>query len=255
MPTIWNTSSFLSAASNSSTESSKALIVLNLPITKPEIFYRVWRSCQIRYCADGGANRLYDFFDSDKERRQFLPDLIKGDLDSLRSDVRSWYEQAGVRVVEDPDQYSTDLMKCISSIQAHEKAISANLDIILFGGLTGRLDQTIHTLHYLHKLRTERDKVWVVSDDEVAWCLDAGEHEIPIDHGILGPTCGILPLGVTDAVISTKGLRWDVENWETSFSTQISTSNQLVSTEPVVKITTNRPVWWNVAIQDLAVSK
>lgn len=50
--------------------------------------------------------------------------------------------------------------------------LTLQFDLILIGGLTGRLDQTVHTLSYIHKLRTTRARVWVVSDDEVAWCLD-----------------------------------------------------------------------------------
>jgi thiamine pyrophosphokinase len=37
-----------------------------------------------------------------------------------------------------------------------------------------------------------------------------GKHEIAIDHAILGPTCGILPLGLATAQITTTGLEWDV---------------------------------------------
>jgi thiamine pyrophosphokinase len=45
-------------------------------------------------------------------------------------------------------------------------------DIIVLGGLSGRLDQTIHTLSYLHKLRKSRDRVFAVTDDNVGWVLD-----------------------------------------------------------------------------------
>ena len=36
-----------------------------------------------------------------------------------------------------------------------------------------RLDQTVHTLSLLHKLRRSRQRVFVVTDDNVAWLLDA----------------------------------------------------------------------------------
>lgn len=139
----------------------------------------------------------------------------------------------------------------------------------------------------------------MVSDDEVAWCLDTvrlpalrssakpsdfdalrlglkGKHEIEIDHATLGPTCGILPLGLASAQITTTGLEWDVgtsltsnvsfvlrspaatyefsatcsaEDWETSFDTQISTSNHLVLGKDVT-IETTGPVWWCCAITE-----
>lgn len=44
---------------------------------------------------------------------------------------------------------------------------------MLLGGLSGRLDQTVHTLALLHKLRTVRARVFAVCDDTVGWVLDA----------------------------------------------------------------------------------
>lgn len=44
--------------------------------------------------------------------------------------------------------------------------------VIILGGLSGRLDQTIHTLQLLHKLRKERSDVYAVTDDNIGWVLD-----------------------------------------------------------------------------------
>ena len=52
---------------------------------------------------------------------RYLPDLIKGDLDSLRPDVRAFYEAHGVPVVQQDDQDSTDLMKCIQALEEKER--------------------------------------------------------------------------------------------------------------------------------------
>lgn len=71
---------------------------------------------------------------------RYIPDLIKGDLDSLRLDVRSYYEtlvrnsgcpshrsylmseEKGVLVVEEKDQNLTDLMKCVLALEDKEKS-------------------------------------------------------------------------------------------------------------------------------------
>ena len=37
-----------------------------------------------------------------------------------------------------------------------------------------------------------------------------GEHTIEIDHTLLGPTCGLLPVGVDSAKLRTTGLRWNL---------------------------------------------
>lgn len=78
-------------------------------------------------------------------------------------------------VVEDRDQYATDLMKCIDSVKELEARQNAGQQrgILVFGGLSGRLDQTVHTLSLLHKLRKTRERIFVVTNDCVAWVLDA----------------------------------------------------------------------------------
>jgi hypothetical protein len=59
----------------------------------------------LRVCADGGANRLFDELPAmlpsqapDAVRAAYLPTAIKGDLDSIRPDVLSFYSQRGVTV-------------------------------------------------------------------------------------------------------------------------------------------------------------
>jgi thiamine pyrophosphokinase len=75
----------------------RALIILNQPFSF-SLLHRLWTTSEWRCCADGGANRLYDVLggasNSEVEPTtccRYLPDLIKGDLDSLRGDVRKYY--------------------------------------------------------------------------------------------------------------------------------------------------------------------
>ncbi|KAG6917006.1 hypothetical protein DXG01_004271 [Tephrocybe rancida] len=237
-------------------ETPRALIILNQPFSR-ELFNRVWNSSAWRSCADGGANRLYDIFVGDPASRAcFLPDVIKGDLDSIREDVRSYYASLGVPVVHDEDQDSTDLMKCVGAIQEKEcRELGAKYDIVLLGGLSGRLDQTIHTLSYLHKLRKTRERVFAVTDDNVGWVLDVGEHVIEIDHDLLGQTCGLLPVGIDETILTTSGLRWNLDNCPSSFDGMVSTSNHLVPEEKEVRIKTSRPIWWTAELRKLGLKR
>jgi len=172
----------------------------------------------------------------------YIPDLIKGDLDSLEPSVRRWYEAKGVRVIQDEDQNSTDLMKCIDSVREMEVALDTQFGIIILGGLSGRLDQTVHTMSLLHKLRKSRQHTYVVTEHNVAWVLDAGEHHISLDLSVIGPTCGLLPVGVSSTVLSTKGLVWDLEDSVSSFDGLVSTSNAFQSEQVWIK--TSQPIWW-----------
>ena len=89
-----------------------ALVILNSPIQSPPslVFQHLWDSSSFRVAADGGANRLYDFNSS------LLPDAIRGDLDSLRPNVRAHYEERGVSVTRDCDQNTNDLDKALQLI-------------------------------------------------------------------------------------------------------------------------------------------
>ncbi|KAJ8521126.1 hypothetical protein ONZ45_g2172 [Pleurotus djamor] len=179
----------------------------------------------------------------------FLPHLIKGDLDSARPEVVAYYSSQGVPVIQDHDQNSTDLMKCVAALTELENETGCAYDLIILGGLSGRLDQTIHTMSYMHKLRKQRDHVYVVTDDSVGWVLDSGEHTIDVDHDVLGPTCGLLPVGIEGTVLSTKGLRWNLSNSPSSFDGMVSTSNHLVPAHAQVWVKTSKPIWWTAEIR------
>ena len=84
--TPWNTD-FLSGDKQSTAR--RALVILNQPFSLA-LLHRVWATTQCHFCADGGANRLHDVLD-DEQRPEFLPDLIKGDMDSIRDVVRTYY--------------------------------------------------------------------------------------------------------------------------------------------------------------------
>lgn len=46
-----------------------AMIILNQPITRKDIFLRAWAASEMRLCADGGANRLYDLFNDEQRSK------------------------------------------------------------------------------------------------------------------------------------------------------------------------------------------
>lgn len=252
--TSWNID-FLHSHTSSS---RRALIIVNQSFSA-RLFHRLWNSCTWRCCADGGANRLHDIFDDPEFmkrkafRGEYLPDLIKGDMDSIREHVKSYYASHGVPVVEDHDTETTDLMKCVSALQEKEQTQHdvQQYDIIILGGLSGRLDQTISTLSYLHKLRKTRTRIFAVTDDNVGWVLDAGEHIIAIDHNLLGQTCGLLPVGIDSTILTTSGLRWNLTEHPSSFDGMVSTSNHLLPEEKEVKVTTSKPIWWTAELKQL----
>ncbi|KAF6252257.1 hypothetical protein COO60DRAFT_1704370 [Scenedesmus sp. NREL 46B-D3] len=106
------------------------LILLNYVL--PPQTAHLWQQATTRICADGGANRLYDQIpvmlpgtDPFAAREAHLPDLIKGDLDSVRADVTDFYTSRGVPFIDlSSDQETTDLEKCLLFLEGRLRAMS-----------------------------------------------------------------------------------------------------------------------------------
>lgn len=60
--------SFLQINNPSYNIKRRALIILNQPFSYP-LLSLVWNATQIHFCADGGANRLYDLLDEQTRQR------------------------------------------------------------------------------------------------------------------------------------------------------------------------------------------
>lgn len=196
-------------------ESAKsALLVLNQEINVPSIFLKLWDTFKIRVCADGGANRLYDFFkDNESDRTKYLPDYIIGDFDSLKPEVEDYYRKAGVVIIRQKTQFSTDFTKALYLISVHfnspkfkeivTKSTEANHSIELYagihewydktlkensskilerisllalGGIDGRFDQTIHSITHLYTLSTPESqfKLCYLSATDLIFFVPAG---------------------------------------------------------------------------------
>lgn len=222
------------------------MIILNQPITRRDTLMRVWYASTLRYCADGGANRLYDALDPE-ERERMLPTMIKGDLDSIRPDVKAFYASRGVAIKRDPSEYATDLQKNLDEVESIEKTSGKHFSVVFLGGLSGRLDQTLHVLSVMFKLREKRRDTYVISEESLAWVLDTGVHLIEVDHSSMGQTCGLLPVGVNEAYVRTEGLKWNLD-WVTSVQGELSTSNHLTH-ENAVLVDTSAPIVWTVEIK------
>ncbi|CAH1763487.1 5363_t:CDS:2 [Entrophospora sp. SA101] len=203
------------------------LVILNQPLLIDGLFKRLWGNAKYVLCADGGANRLYDKFKGTDLHGKFIPKIIRGDLDSLRDDVRDFFDKNGVLIEEDKDQNSTDFKK------------------LALGATGGRFDQAMSHINYLHQLKNQH-QIYLLSNENIIFLLDKGKHQLFCDKNIEGPTCGLLPIGVEAAVITTTGLKWNLENTSTSFGKLVSTSNHLE--DDIITIETDSPIVWTVEL-------
>ncbi|KAK6457054.1 uncharacterized protein RJT20DRAFT_127186 [Scheffersomyces xylosifermentans] len=271
-------------------EERTALMILNQSLHGLNL-RALWKRTNIHICADGGANQLFDYFqDKTNEsstalREQYIPNYIVGDFDSLRDDVRSYYEIRGTRVIEQTSQYSTDFMKAMSTIQLHfhsdtsrkhlregeinnNNGIDVYLDTIkivpseqsdikiyILSGIGGRFDQTIHSISQLYQLNSSHShlQLFFLTKDDLIFLLKKGKNYISypakssFHHARKVPVCGLLPLGNSTIMLSSYGLKYDVSNWESRIAGNVSSSNGLSGINGVI-VDSSDPIVMNIEI-------
>mmetsp|Transcript_26627 Transcript_26627/g.51921 ORF Transcript_26627/g.51921 Transcript_26627/m.51921 type:complete len:306 (+) Transcript_26627:246-1163(+) len=215
-------------------EPNFALVMVNYKLDKP-LLHRLWPKATTRICADGAINRLYKLFDTDEEREKFIPDYLRGDLDSVEEDMRTFYTSRGTKLTIDTDQDTTDLQKCMYLIQTLDVKID---QVVVLGAFGGRIDHEFS--HYAILYKFPQANIVLLSHKRVAFLLKQGTHQIYDTH--MGSMCGLVPIGSAVRNVETSGLEWEVKGKEMSFSGLVSTSNQFVSSP--VSVRTTDPILW-----------
>ena len=157
--------------------------------------------------------------------------------------------------MKDCDEYSTDLMKSLKhASKVAEECLeefnryfakwpkTTSMDVVVLGGLGGRVDQAFSQLHHLYMASIDSSlnlgDLYLVTGTSIIFLLQKGLNWIrtPMGQGFFTENVGIIPIG-RPSVISTTGLEWDVKDWSTEFGTQISTSNHIKADVVSVKTT------------------
>lgn len=241
-----------------------ALIVLNTPIRQPPspLFQDLWTKASFRICADGGANRLYQASrDGIKAptSEEYLPDVIRGDLDSLLPSVAEYYQSRGTRIERDPDQDTNDLDKALQAILLWS---TPPYRVYVYGAFGGRFDQEMASIQALYNWRERfHNQIYLYDDHTCAFLLGAGqENRIQCryygegqqggestdgsdeERTRLGegPTCGLIPISGRCEFVTTTGLKWNLEGHSLEFGGLVSTSNRVM--EPTITVRTSHPL-------------
>ncbi|CAD8088566.1 unnamed protein product [Paramecium primaurelia] len=191
-----------------------AIVILNTKINQ-KVFDFYYNPNVFLICADGGANRLYEY------KKEIIPKCIIGDLDSLKPEIQDYYQQQNCSIVKIDDQDTSDFEKALSYIQQ----LDGFQRIIIIGGLTERFDQTINSLHTLVKFNFTGE---LISDYSIVRYFNQGIHTFQFSEIEQSKGISLFPQG-TQARINTKGLKWNVtQNNPLILGKFLSTSNEAI---------------------------
>lgn len=170
--------------------------------------------------ADGGAWHVLG--------HSKTPDVLIGDLDSLDTEVKErLMGKSTLIAAHEPDKDETDLeLALLYATRNYEE------EILVFGGLGGRLDQMFaNILLLMHpelrerniSFKTRYQRIWLIA------------REATIE-GEEGDTVSLIPLGGDVRVAATKGLRWALRDEVLTFGPARGVSNEMVDDTALVEI-------------------
>ncbi|GLE00873.1 hypothetical protein PINS_up009670 [Pythium insidiosum] len=233
------------------------------PLQPRDLFWTLWCQASVTVCADGGANRLFDLCARFDAQERVLPQYIKGDLDSLRADVRSFYAARGTSIQHDADQNTNDLDKCLQLLRDLQEAAPQDgsrtttapdtderFSVVIFGAMGGRFDQEIQNLNALFRWHDVFRDLVLLSEETTARLLVPGRRHVITPHleTFETRTCGLVPIAGACVSCTTTGLKWDLDGaMPMGFGGLISTSNHLEA--DVVTVECSHPLIWTTEMR------
>lgn len=163
--------------------------------------------------ADGGA-------DSAKSLG-FTPDVVIGDMDSYQPAADDGFE-----IIHDPGQETNDLEKALSY------ALKQNItDVIVFGATGLRTDQTLKNLSVLKQYR-DRFSSMLFRDAICDILLPASPFRKTLP---VGTSVSLFPLSGRVEGITTKGLKFALNNEDLENGVRDGSSNESTGPEIVIE--------------------
>lgn len=149
--------------------------------------------------ADGAANKLHDL--------GIIPQIIIGDLDSLRPSIRESHT-----ILHLPDQNSSDFQKSLSYLRENSL-----LPSIIVGVNGGYLDHILNNINIF----METDSL-LYAPPIIGYVLkENSQHQFT-----LPPHTKISLMGMPSTIMTSKGLKWDLEHLQLTFPGKTSCFNR-----------------------------
>jgi len=254
----WDVSKFLCPVQGND---KYCIIILNESINKTnsEHVKLLWHNATVRVCVDGGTNFYEKFVKSSNSSQPTPPpDLITGDFDSIDQDLLKAYNRnQEVCVVHTPDQDETDFTKAIKELYTFLKRDNTEIHfiIVIGGAKSERFDHVFANFNTLYKSATIiPHPIVLYCKGSLMWlCRPHMQHCIHIPDKLKSNQecnwCALIPLG-NEAIVTTTGLKWNVNSHRLKFGELVSTSNTYDEKSKVVMVDTNSTLVWMMGISN-----
>lgn len=180
----------------------------------PQHWNRI-RRAPVVVCTDGAANWLVE--------ENVTPDVIIGDLDSIRDDIRSQLDLDSIQHL--PSQENTDLDKAIQYAIEH-----GYTDATVMGATGKREDQTLANFYLLVKYAEQIRIQFLTNYSTIEAITDTFSTRVE-----KGQIISLLPVGFAEGV-TTSGLKYPLDDEPLEIGSR-GVSNQASETEISVSVT------------------
>ena len=156
------------------------------------------------------------------------PHVVVGDLDSIEPDETAALEAAGVRVERFPARKDETDLELALRLTLAEGAV----DILIFGALGGRWDQTLANLLLLAHADFRAVRVRLLDGTQQIYLVQGRT----VVEGQPGDTVSLIALNGDARGVTTEGLEYPLARGTLRFGSTLGISNVLVETRATVTV-------------------
>lgn len=173
--------------------------------------------------ADSGCANLLSYC---KSVKKVSPDIILGDMDSYDGDIKKDFPDA-IFFSFPPEKDDTDTSLAV------KHAISKGCDdIVIFGGLGGRLDHTLANVFLLEYIR-DKGATGMLSDGKNTAFLAKNKNYL--DRGSK-KYVSVIPLDCNVASVTMRGFKYDISKERLERGFFVTVSNEIVSQKAIIEV-------------------
>ncbi len=182
------------------------IIFLNGKLPTLRIISKFLKNNPYIICADGGANKIKKF--------KIVPDIILGDLDSIKKDTKVYFTKMKTVIIKIDEQDTTDFEKCL--LYCTENDLN---NIFIFGAISTRSDHKLNNFSILKRYYKVL-KIKIIDDKFEIFFID---NSIEFDYKI-GKVISFLAFPIAKR-INTVGLKYPLDNEDLEFGVREGTLN------------------------------